>query len=107
MAHLCGTDNNMNCTGTYNARGCLGEARALKLTAISDNERVRSGLAAVRRERLSRTFIEARLHGGRHTCSALCIILLASRYTLKRDVGYLRSSGHALSFAMDVRASRV
>jgi len=97
----------MNCTLKYNAKGCLSEARNLKLTVISDNEDGHSGLAGVRRERLLRMVAEARLQGGRLTYADLSMIMLASRSTLKRDVVFLRGVGHDLSIGRDVQDGRV
>jgi hypothetical protein len=70
------------------------EPRALRLTVITEQEAGRGGLAGLRRKRLMRLVAEARLQGARLTYSDLSMIMLSSRATLKRDVGFLRRLGH-------------
>lgn len=92
----------MDCTLTYWIKDLEKGLRELRLTVMSEGEEGREGLASLRRTRLLRLVEEARLQGGRLTYSDLSVIMLSSRATLKRDVGYLRGLGHNVPVGRDV-----
>jgi DNA-binding transcriptional ArsR family regulator len=66
--------------------------RSLKLTVCSDEDH--GGVSFVRRKRLSRLLKEASMQGAKLSYADLCMIMLASRATLKRDMNYLRKAGY-------------
>lgn len=70
--------------------------RTLKLTVCSEDDVSMSGLAALRRKRLSRLLNEAMAQGARLSYSDLRLIMLSSKATLKRDVSYLRRLGQEM-----------
>ncbi len=62
--------------------------RSLKLTICSERDAVeigKSGVAALRRERMQRLLDEAKSQGARLSYRDLSLILLTSKSTLKRD----------------------
>ncbi len=66
--------------------------RALKLTVCAEDEGS-SGVADLRRRRLSRILAEALAQGARLSYKDLGIIMLTSKATLKRDISHLRGQG--------------
>ncbi len=67
--------------------------RSLKLTVCSEEDRQSSGLADLRRRKLSRLLREALSQGARLSYRDLSIIMLTSKATLKRDVSHLKKLG--------------
>ena len=96
----------MDCMLTYWIKDAEMGLKALRLTVMSDDEAGQSGLSALRRRRLLRIAAEARVQGCRLTYSDLSVIMLSSRATLKRDVGYLRSLGHEVPVGRDIRVAK-
>lgn len=91
----------MDGTMTYWKRDAENGFKELRLTVMSEGEKEQSGLSALRRRMLMRILSEARNQGARLTYSDLSVIMLSSRATLKRDVGYLRSLGHEVPVGRD------
>lgn len=67
--------------------------RQLKLTVCSDDDGLAEGLAGRRRRMLCRILREASVQGVNLSYRDLCMIMLSSKSTLKRDVNYLRGLG--------------
>ena len=83
----------MSATLVYWATEGGNRLRALKLTICSEEDRPEGGLANVRRRRLCRILREAVAQGARLGYRDLCMIMLASKATLKRDMVFLRKQG--------------
>jgi len=75
----------------YSGKDSLREVR---LTVCDEADMALAGLAKKRRARIRRLLEEARSQGVRLTYTDLCMILLSSRATLKRDIRVLRSEGY-------------
>lgn len=83
----------MSGTLTYWVSDGENKFRSLRLTVCSDEDRGALGHAERRRRRLSRLIREARNQGASLSYRDLCIIMLTSKATLKRDINFLRSNG--------------
>ncbi len=67
--------------------------KSLRLTVCADDDSADSGLAELRRKRLSRILGEAVAQGAKLSYRDLSIIMLTSKATIKRDVSHLRQQG--------------
>jgi|Deesub1362A_J573_1020465.scaffolds.fasta_scaffold00004_413 Fic family protein len=83
----------MSGTLIYWAKDGSNRFKSLRLTVCSEEDRHSRSLASLRRKRLSRILNEALTQGARLSYSDLCMIMLASKATLKRDVSHLRRLG--------------
>lgn len=83
----------MSGTLTYLVSEGENRLRSLRLTLCSDTDKAVSGLADMRRKKLSRLLNEAMKQGARLSYRDLSMIMLTSKATLKRDVVYLRRLG--------------
>lgn len=86
----------MSGTLTYWVSEGNSRIRSLRLTVCSEDDSRCNGLAELRRKRLGRLLGEALTQGARLSYRDLSMIMLVSKATLKRDIGYLRRQGMAL-----------
>jgi hypothetical protein len=67
--------------------------RQLRLTVCSSEDGEGGGTASRRRKMLTRILREASGQGGSLSYRDLCMIMLASKATIKRDISHLRRMG--------------
>lgn len=93
----------MNGILTYWVKEGANNLRTISLTICTDEDCELASVSASRRNKLTRLLSEASEQGCRLTYSDLSMIMLTSRATLKRDVSYLRKSGHSLHMERGTR----